>query len=920
VAKNLVKKDNIYWLICVFVLVFSMSFLSAADINDDIHLNIQTTNVTTGAIISGTFNFQFDITIDSACSSVVYTNSTTLTTDSRGIVSYYLENVDLAFDQQYYLCYYRDSVFINSSKIARTPYTFRAQNVTMSGVEIDSNLDMTGYNVTADYFIGDGSLLTNINVGAIDLSDYVPYAGSARNVVLGAYNFSIDSSKFFFNVNTGRLGIGTTTPGYALDVVGSIYASSDVLATGTVQGATSMRTPYMTPYSSGGNFDVRNYAGDTSYLSVNTTSGNVGIGTTSPANALDIVGNLRTSGNIDIGDASYIKTGSSGTYFDLIGGGTNEGGKIRLTGGSSTGDIQFYTGGAIGSALQRAVIDSSGKVGINNTNPAGTLDVVGTLCLNGECQTTWAGAITGEGGWNDTGTSVELVTSSDNVSAGNLFVDNSAGYVGIGTSSPGVALDVSGTISASSNVLATTSVQTPGYFSVPTITPYSSGGNIDFKNYAQDTTVLSVNTTSGNVGIGTTSPEWLTHLSSNADTRLAISGDIGGTTDDAVLLLGVGGTDAIPTQSWYLQVDNSDSDKFIIGTRANGWGDVGDGDLMTIDTSGNVGIGTTSPTSKLHVNGSAIINGTINMDSNKIISLANGTSATDAVTLAQLQSVNSTMSGDYVPYTGSTANVVLGAYNFSVDGTDFFVNSNTGNIGIGTTSPGAKFEIRSAGYTGQNDEISTTGFFNSISDTLGISQRTTGASNGIAGAQYSHQIMSYGGNAFEIYTNAGQPLVFGTDETEAMRIIDGGNVGIGTTSPDKPLHVVSGTAGGVPTFLSNMVAVFQANANPTSSSRIAILGGAEATSSISFADDNDNNPGSINYNHLIDSLSFRVNAGDRMTILNNGNVGIGTTSPQNTLNVIGDGNFTGSVTTESNFTLSQGGNIYNNGTEVIFEY
>jgi hypothetical protein len=54
--------------------------------------------------------------------------------------------------------------------------------------------------------------------------------------------------------------------------------------------------------------------------------------------------------------------------------------------------------------------------------------------------------------------------------------------------------------------------------------------------------------------------------------------------------------------------------------------------------SGNVGIGTTIPQQRLHVSGNAVINGTLNMDSNKIISLANGTSAQDAVTLSQFPS------------------------------------------------------------------------------------------------------------------------------------------------------------------------------------------------------------------------------------------------------------------------------------------
>jgi len=71
-----------------------------------------------------------------------------LTTDNRGIISYYLPNVSLDYDQQYYLCYYRDGALKDSSKIARTPYSFRAQNITLSGVEIDQNLDMGAYNIT----------------------------------------------------------------------------------------------------------------------------------------------------------------------------------------------------------------------------------------------------------------------------------------------------------------------------------------------------------------------------------------------------------------------------------------------------------------------------------------------------------------------------------------------------------------------------------------------------------------------------------------------------------------------------------------------------------------------------------------------------------------------------------------------------
>ena len=126
---------------------FIANFISAAAIEDNLHLNIQTTN-SSGGIISGTFNFIFSISTSSDCSNVVYTNSASLTSDSRGIISYYLTNTGLNYSDQYWLCYYRDGVLISSSKIARSPYSFSSRNITLSGTSIDTNLNTGGYNIT----------------------------------------------------------------------------------------------------------------------------------------------------------------------------------------------------------------------------------------------------------------------------------------------------------------------------------------------------------------------------------------------------------------------------------------------------------------------------------------------------------------------------------------------------------------------------------------------------------------------------------------------------------------------------------------------------------------------------------------------------------------------------------------------------
>ncbi|MDD5023331.1 MAG: hypothetical protein PHU63_04130, partial [Candidatus ainarchaeum sp.] len=157
--------------------LFVISFVSSASIDDELHLNIQVIN-SSGDVETGNYTFEFNISTTLDCANVVYTNRTNLTTDSRGIISYYLENVNLNFSEQYWLCYYRDGVLINASKIARSPYSFIAKNVSAEGVINDSNLNLEGKNITAStgFFSFLGSLVSRITtlfVQDIDFSGII---------------------------------------------------------------------------------------------------------------------------------------------------------------------------------------------------------------------------------------------------------------------------------------------------------------------------------------------------------------------------------------------------------------------------------------------------------------------------------------------------------------------------------------------------------------------------------------------------------------------------------------------------------------------------------------------------------------------------------------------------------------------------
>ena len=105
-------------------------------------------------------------------------------------------------------------------------------------------------------------------------------------------------------------------------------------------------------------------------------------------------------------------------------------------------------------------------------------------------------------------------------------------------------------------------------------------------------------------------------------------------------------------------------------------------------TGGNIGIGTSSPQNKLQVVGDINATGVYYGNASQLTGILGSQISNN------LNWINYTnVSGDFVPYTGSTANVALGSYDFSVNTSDFFVDVSSGNVGIGTTAPNSKLEV-----------------------------------------------------------------------------------------------------------------------------------------------------------------------------------------------------------------------------------
>ena len=166
--------------------------------------------------------------------------------------------------------------------------------------------------------------------------------------------------------------------------------------------------------------------------------------------------------------------------------------------------------------------------------------------------------------------------------------------VGIGTTAPSVKLEVDGDIittrgSAGGTLTlfeATDSARGNRFFAGANATGAYIGGSYGGSGGTQN---LSINSAGGNVGIGTTTPDAKLHIN-NATSNNTLRLDT--TSADVNITL-----TTLTQQDWGIGVDFSDSSKFKIDQSTT----VGGGTRLTIDTAGNVGIGTTAPAEKLHV-------------------------------------------------------------------------------------------------------------------------------------------------------------------------------------------------------------------------------------------------------------------------------------------------------------------------------
>ena len=783
--------------------------------------------------------------------------------------------------------------------------------------------------VDTDKFLVSDSSTVKYRTGAQVLSDIGGQAALTNPITgTGTLNFV---SKFTGATSLGNsliyddgtnVGIGTTTPlsggGAAkwLTVNGTTYGGGFISSVnGTQKGVlyydnASETFAMYAPTSVGATI----HTNGSERMRI-TSAGDVGIGTLSPGYKLDVNGVINTNAFFRIGDATTI--GGIGSANAIFGAGGND---FTFYNPNATNNV-FYTSGT-----ERMRIASGGNVGIGTSSPAYKLVVQKTdiatpaIMIGGgfyggprlqvygldDNATAWMGLGTDmSGGIYEHSIYFPNASGNGRLSIGNyngttysekMCVINS-GNVGIGTTSPSEKLHISGNTLVTGTLEVDTVNNGVGDFLTRTAggivtrrtaaevrsdigaqaaltNPVTGTGTLNFVSK-----FTSTGSTLGNsqifdngtsVGIGTSGPlNKVDIVSSNNDSFGAIT--VRPSNQTQTLSLGWQGVSA--------------SLNFIVNTGAV--------ERMRITSAGNVGIGTTSPGDKLDINGITSSRLGLNVGANSLgtdrMFQISGTAFTTGS--SQFAIVNNPTMGSlttlYGYYGGITATSATNSYAMYLEATSGTITNKygvyqsgtsdknyfAGNVGIGTTSPSA--------FGGGGLTLGTS----SLGKNLIINSSANGSTGLLQFVDLNgnNSLQIFGGSTeMTFYGYGNRPMSFYTNDAERMRITSSGNVGIGTTSPSYKLSI-QGSAG---IEQSEEYFYFNSSYSIGSNARgkiraVGAGGGSGYGGDLRFSSRASNN----------------VWNEDVMTISNNGNVGIGTTSPSAKLDVR-----TGVVGTIVNFT------------------
>jgi hypothetical protein len=248
----------------------------------------------------------------------------------------------------------------------------------------------------------------------------------------------------------GNVGIGTTSPSEVLELRGSTNAQIRMQPSATGESGfintTSGSTKGMVQYNHNSNF-MRIYTNGSEAMRIDS-AGRLGIGTTTPQDKLNIIGDSLTGIQLGLSsDDYYSQLGSNGLTFNRNG--------TSFIQQKGSGELAFRMGSSATEAMR---ITSSGRLGIGTTNPSTFLHVKhngGGLRLQGESSDLYgayldfakeAGTRRGLFGYTGSGTSLTI----QNDESGDIRFNNNG--------SEAARIDSSGNLLVGKTATASTTV------------------------------------------------------------------------------------------------------------------------------------------------------------------------------------------------------------------------------------------------------------------------------------------------------------------------------------------------------------------------------------------------------------------------------------------------------------------------------
>jgi hypothetical protein len=249
-------------------------------------------------------------------------------------------------------------------------------------------------------------------------------------------NLEVGTANLFVDTSTSNVGIGTDAPAYELDVSGNVHFTGGLYQDGA---------PFVSSLWTDGTDSLyyrSNVEVGTGNLFVDTTTSNVGIGTTTPAYELDVSGNVHFTGGLYQDGAPFVSSlwTSSGTdlYYNS--------GSIGISNAAPEHDL------SVGSNLYVDDVGSNvlvvdGNISVSNkiTTQRLTLNNVSISTTMNLQQVTDVGNVTSNIVQFTNPTTAFVTTGNVEVGTANLFVDTTTGRVGVGTDTPRAPLDINST-------------------------------------------------------------------------------------------------------------------------------------------------------------------------------------------------------------------------------------------------------------------------------------------------------------------------------------------------------------------------------------------------------------------------------------------------------------------------------------------